>query len=174
MAAVAAVPGLPGTSQMGVYPGLRPLDDLAAPGPALTDSGVGVYPALTAPEGLVFPGPAAVRSAARYAAARGGKVAFAVADGRGAVAGVDMDRAFPSASLSKAMVLVAFLRRAERRQHPTDRGRAREPGLHDPAVRQRVRRLDLRQGRARPDARAGARGRNAPLLHRHAAGRGRA
>ena len=88
VAAVAALPGLPGTSQMGVYPGLRPPGDLAAPGPALTDSGVGVYPALTAPEQLVFPGPAAVPSAARYASARGGKVAFAVADTRGVVAGV--------------------------------------------------------------------------------------
>ena len=39
-----------------------------------------------------------------------------MADGRGAVAGLGMDRQFPSASLSKAMVLVAFLRQAERRR----------------------------------------------------------
>ena len=118
LAAVAVLPVLPGTSPMGVYPGLRPLGDLAAPGPAQTDSGVGVYPALTAPAGLVFPGPAALRSAARYAASRPGRVAFAVADGRGAVAGVGLRRRFPAASLSKAMVLVAFLRRAERRGRP--------------------------------------------------------
>jgi hypothetical protein len=118
VAAVAALPGLPGTSQVGVFPGLRPLADLAGPAPAQTDSGVGVYPALTAPAGLVFPGPAALRSAARYAASRDGKVAFAVSDGRGAVAGVGLDRPFPAASLSKAMVLVAFLREAERRGRP--------------------------------------------------------
>lgn len=112
----AAQPAMPGTSGSGVYPGLRPMTDLSAPGLAQTDSGVGVYPALTAARGLVFPGPAALRSAARYAASRKGKVSFAVADGRGAVAGVGMDRQFPSASLSKAMVLVAFLRQAERRR----------------------------------------------------------
>ncbi|HYI36407.1 MAG TPA: serine hydrolase [Thermoleophilaceae bacterium] len=118
VAAVAALPALPGTSQMGVYPGLRPLADLAGPAPAQTDSGVGVYPALTSPDALVFPGPAALRSAARYAASRHGKVAFAVADDRGAVAGVGVDRRFPSASLSKAMLLVAFLRRADSRGTP--------------------------------------------------------
>ena len=114
--AAAATPALPGTSQLGVYPGLRPVTDLSAPGMTQRDSGVGVYPALTAAPGLVFPGRAALGSAARYAASREGKVSFAVADGRGAVAGVDMDRQFPSASLSKAMVLVAFLRQAERRR----------------------------------------------------------
>jgi len=113
-----AVAALPGTSDMGVYPGLRSLADLAAPGLSQTDSGVGVYPALTEPSGLVFPGPAALRSAARYAASRPGKVSFAVADGRGAVAGVAIHRTFASASLSKAMVLVAFLRQAERRGRP--------------------------------------------------------
>lgn len=113
--AAVAAPALPGTAGMGVYPGLRPVIDLSAPELPQTDSGVGVYPALTSPDGLVFPGPAALRSAARYAARRG-KVSFAVADGRGAVAGVAMNRQFPSASLSKAMILVAFLRQAERRR----------------------------------------------------------
>ena len=114
--AAATQPALPGTSQLGVYPGLRSVADLSAPGLTQTDSGVGVYPALTAPPGLVFPGPSALASAARYAAARDGRVSFAVADGRGAVAGVDLNRQYPSASLSKAMILVAFLRQADRRR----------------------------------------------------------
>jgi len=114
----AAQPAMPGTSGSGVFPGLRPVPDLSAPGLPQTDSGVGVYPPLTEPRGLVFPGPAALRSAARYAASRRAKVSFAVADGRGAVAGVAINRQFPSASLSKAMVLVAFLRQAERRRRP--------------------------------------------------------
>ncbi len=113
-----AVAVLPGTSDLGVYPGLRSLADLSAPGLSQTDSGVGVYPALTEPRALVFPRPAALRAAARYAASRPGRVAFAVTDGRGAVAGVAMHRPFAAASLSKAMVMVAFLRRAERRARP--------------------------------------------------------
>ena len=118
VAAVAAVPALPGTAQMGVYPGLHPVTELSAPGLTQTDSGVGVYPALTAPRGLVFPGRAALSDAAAYARSRPGRVSFAVADDRGGIAGVDMNRAYPSASLSKAMLLVAFLRRADRRGTP--------------------------------------------------------
>jgi hypothetical protein len=118
VAALAAVPALPATSEMGVFPGLRPLPDLAGPAPAQTDSALGVYPALTAPAGLVFPGRGALRSATRFAGSRHGKVSFAVADGRGGVAGVGLNRPFPSASLSKAMVLVAFLRQADRRRTP--------------------------------------------------------
>jgi hypothetical protein len=99
----------------GVYPGLRPVADLSAPGVLQTDSGVGVYPALAAPAALTFPGPAALRSAARFAATRRGRVSFAVTGDRGGVAGVAVNRRFASASLSKAMLLVAFLRRADRR-----------------------------------------------------------
>lgn len=95
----------------GVHPGLHPVTELAAPGLVQTDSGVGVYPALTTPRELAFPGSAAVRSAQRYARSRPGRVSFAVAGDRGGIAGVGMDRAYPSASLSKAMLLVAFLRR---------------------------------------------------------------
>ncbi len=120
--AAAAEPVLPGTSAAGVYPELQPVIDLSAPGPPRTDSGIGVYPTLTPPQALVFPGPAALSAAARYAASRAGKVSFAVADGRGAVAGLGIDRQFPSASLSKAMILVAFLRQAERRHTRPTRG----------------------------------------------------
>ena len=94
-----------------VSPALRPVSDLALPGgPGQLDLGVGVYQALARPEQLAFPGAAAVERARRFAGSREGDVAFAVADDRGGVRGMNVHRPFPSASLSKAMMLVAFLR----------------------------------------------------------------
>jgi beta-lactamase class A len=82
------------------YPALRAVGDLGRP--------------LRDPRALVFPGPAAVRAARSYAATRQGRVSFAVGDARGDIAGQAFDRPYPSASLSKAMILVAYLYRAER------------------------------------------------------------
>ena len=94
-----------------ISPALRTIAELALPaGPGQVDSGVGIYPRLTAPERLVFPGPEALARARRFARAREGEVAFAVADDQGGISGLDVHRPFPSASLSKAMMLVAFLR----------------------------------------------------------------
>ena len=93
-----------------LYPALRTEADLAAPGPGQTDSGVGVYPVLAAPRQLAFPSEAAVERARRFAETRDGTVAFAVADERGGLSGHGGTRPFPSASLTKAMLLVAFLR----------------------------------------------------------------
>ena len=80
------------------------------------------YPALRAVRDLgdprggetVFPGPAAVQAARSFAAARRGRVSFAVGDPRGDIAGQGLDQPYASASLSKAMILVAYLHRAER------------------------------------------------------------
>lgn len=102
-----------GVSENGVYPALEPLGEIGAVGDATHDSGAGVYPALTAAGGLLVPGRRGFRDARRWLAAREGRVAFAVVDGRGGVTGVRPDARFPSASLSKAMMLVAFLRRLE-------------------------------------------------------------
>jgi hypothetical protein len=105
-------PVKPGRSAPAVSPALRTVADLALPGgPGQVDSGVGVYPSLAATERLVFPGPAALDRARRFARAREGEVAFAVADDRGGISGVDVHRPFASASLSKAMILVAYLRK---------------------------------------------------------------
>ena len=94
-----------------VSPALRSISDLALPGgPGQLDLGVGIYQALASPEQLAFPGAAAVERAGQFARSRAGEVAFAVTDDRGGVRGVDIHRPFPSASLSKAMMLVAFLR----------------------------------------------------------------
>jgi len=102
----------PATAAAVVSPALRPVAELALPGgPGQLDSGVGVYPSLAVAERLVFPGPAALDRARRYARTREGEVAFAVADDRGGISGVDVHRPFPSASLSKAMILVAYLRK---------------------------------------------------------------
>ena len=93
-----------------LVPGLREVGTLASGGQV--DSGMGVYPALTPPARLASPGGPTVEQARRFDRGREGEVAFAVADERGAVRGLDADRRFLSASLSKAMILVAFLRRA--------------------------------------------------------------
>jgi beta-lactamase class A len=64
---------------------------------------------------------AGVAAADRYASARAGTIAFAVRTQRG-VRGRDVDRAFPSASVVKAMLLVAYLRRHHARAlTPRDR-----------------------------------------------------
>ncbi len=102
-----------GLSGEGVHPELRSLGDLAAPGREQLDSGVGVYPILTDAGRLVFPDSNAMRRARRFAASRRGLVAFAVADERGGVSGLNVDRPFRSASLTKAMLLVAFLRKVD-------------------------------------------------------------
>lgn len=95
-----------------VSPLLRPVGDLALPGgPGQLDSGVGVYPRLAAGERLTFPAPEALAAARRYVRSRDGEIAFAVMDDRGGLRGVDVHRTFPSASLSKAMILVAYLRK---------------------------------------------------------------
>jgi hypothetical protein len=98
-----------GDSQNGVYPGLRTVRDLTLPGGQPADSGVGVYPALSSTEELEFPGPAALEAARRYARTRRGDVAFAVTDDRGGIRGLELRRTFSSASLVKAMLLVAAL-----------------------------------------------------------------
>ena len=100
----AAAPGLT------VYPGLRDVGALASP-EGQVDSGAGIYPALAPPSRLAFPSGAAIRSAQDFARRRRGEVAFAVASPRGGVSGLDVDRPFRSASLTKAMLLVAMLRR---------------------------------------------------------------
>jgi hypothetical protein len=78
------------------------------------DAGIGVYPALSATTRLTFPSPAAVAAAKLFAASRQGRIAFAVADPRGGIRGLDVSRPYPSASLVKAMLLVAYLDRLER------------------------------------------------------------
>jgi hypothetical protein len=73
------------------------------------------------PSGLVFaaagrgelalPGAGAIAAARRYLARRSGRTAFAVIDTAGRLHGVRMNSRFGSASVVKAMLLVAYLRR---------------------------------------------------------------
>jgi len=102
-----------GASENGVYPALRAVEEIGGSAEQPRDSGVGVYPTLTAPDRLLFPARAALESARRWAAAREGRIAFAVADERGGLSGSDPDARFLSASLIKGMLLVAFLRGLE-------------------------------------------------------------
>ena len=67
----------------------------------------------------VYPPPEAVRRAQRFAAGRG-DVSFAVIDRSLGLRGYDYDRQFSSASVSKALLLAAELRRLEREGLPLD------------------------------------------------------
>jgi Beta-lactamase enzyme family len=57
-----------------------------------------------------YPGPAAVAAAGRYLDRRAGYTAFAVIDDEGQMSGRHLHRTFVSASVVKAMLLVAYLR----------------------------------------------------------------
>jgi beta-lactamase class A len=80
---------------------------------------VGVYPALRDPGQLAYPSAAAVDAARRYVKHRRGRVSFAVADLRGGIAGLHVNRVYRAASLSKAMLFVAYLHKlAHERRKP--------------------------------------------------------
>jgi Beta-lactamase enzyme family len=68
----------------------------------------------------VYPAPGEVRRAERFAAARG-DVSFAVMDRSLGLRGYAYDRQFSSASVTKALLLAAELRRLERNGQPLDR-----------------------------------------------------
>jgi hypothetical protein len=68
-----------------------------------------------------YPGPTAISHAASYLASRAGRTAFAVVDSEGRESGVHDHWTFVSASVVKAMLLVAYLRRLDARgQHTVD------------------------------------------------------
>lgn len=80
-------------------------------------------PALAAPEkraAPAVPSAAQLKSARRFAASRGGVVAYAVIDGRGRMHSRNAARTFPSASLGKTLVLAATLRRYARTDVPPE------------------------------------------------------
>ncbi len=60
-----------------------------------------------------YPGPHAVDRAAAYLASRNGRTAFGVMDSEGRLSGVHVHWTFVSASVVKAMLLVAYLRRLD-------------------------------------------------------------
>jgi hypothetical protein len=122
---LATEPRLPGTASSGVYPVLQQMPELGLRAIRERDAGVGVYPPLRRPAKLVFPSPAAMDRARRWAQSREGHVSFAVADRTG-VTGLRRDDPFPSASLVKAMLLVAFLDRIDR----GGRSLTRQDSLH--------------------------------------------
>lgn len=99
-----------------VYPGLRTVAELSQPGGDPRATVAGPYPRLRDPGALAFPGPEALEAARSYVGGRRGRISFAVADTRGEVTGLNLDRRYRAASLAKAMVLVAYLREAERKQ----------------------------------------------------------
>jgi beta-lactamase family protein len=68
---------------------------------------------------IVYPSAAAIRSAQQFAAGRG-DVAFAVIDPYSGTRGYEVDRQYSSASVSKAMLLAAELRRLRDEDEPLD------------------------------------------------------
>ena len=58
-----------------------------------------------------IPGADEIRAASAYAEERGGLVSFATMDSEGSLRGIDIDRLYSAASVVKAMVLAAELRR---------------------------------------------------------------
>jgi beta-lactamase class A len=97
-----------------VYPGLRTVADLSQPGAGTRATSAGAYPELNATRALAFPGPEALEAARRYIATRHARISFAVADTRGDITGVGVNRRYRAASLVKAMVMVAYLNRLDR------------------------------------------------------------
>jgi hypothetical protein len=68
-----------------------------------------------------FPSPRAVSGAAAYLSGRAGRTAFAVVDSEGRLSGVHVHWTFTTASVVKAMLLVAYLRRLDAMgQHSVD------------------------------------------------------
>jgi Beta-lactamase enzyme family len=70
---------------------------------------------------VIYPRPAALRRAQVFAAGRG-DVSFAVIDSSLGLRGYDLDREYSSASVSKALLLAAELRRLNREHLPLDEG----------------------------------------------------
>jgi hypothetical protein len=104
---------------------------LAATGPHFGEElGPGTYVAgarapvssgtVSAPVPAAIPSRAAIRRAWRYARRRGGQVSFAVVDTYGRLRGRDARRRYPSASVVKALLLAAELRRLHREGLPLD------------------------------------------------------
>ena len=60
-----------------------------------------------------YPSPARIRAAANYEAHRSGFTSFAVVDSEGRLSGRHIHRTFVSASVIKAMILVAYLRKLD-------------------------------------------------------------
>ncbi|MGI8863608.1 MAG: hypothetical protein ACR2JH_04285 [Solirubrobacteraceae bacterium] len=82
-------------------------------------TGRGYYGSGSLPVG--YPGPAAISRAAGVLRSRAGRTAFAVVDSEGRMSGVHEHWTFVSASVVKAMLLVAYLRRLDARgQHHVD------------------------------------------------------
>src|SRR3954465_1974856 len=73
-----------------------------------------------------YPSPARIRAAAKYQGARAGFTAFGVVDSEGRLSGRHVHRTFVSASVIKAMILVAYLRKVDAAH--------RRPGSSDRAV----------------------------------------
>lgn len=122
-------------------------------------------PAASAPVPPAVPSAAAIRRAWRFAKRRGGRVSLAVVDTYGRLRGRDARRRYPSASVVKALLLAAELRRLRAEGVPLDEttaglikamvvesdndsadaiyARVGDPGLREVAERAGLRRFEV-------------------------------
>jgi Beta-lactamase enzyme family len=125
-AAAAGIAAAAGVALVAVEPGSRPAAaalgaERAGPYAATADRPHrGPGSAGGAPARSAVPEAAAIESAWSYARERGGLVSIAVIDSRGRFHGLDSGRAYASASIVKALLLAAELRRLEAAGAPLD------------------------------------------------------
>jgi Beta-lactamase enzyme family len=119
---IAGALGAGAATQVG--PGSEPVRQRAAQGRAIAPSGDagtgGRHVARHAGRPALTPRSSSLRAAERYARGREGLVSFAVVDSRGRIHGLAQDRPYVSASVVKALLLAAELRRLEAAGAPLD------------------------------------------------------
>jgi hypothetical protein len=118
-----AAAGVIGASATGVFPALSPIGAVGSVGDGIRDSGAGMYPALSPTTRLMVLEAGSMRRARDWLARRHGRTAFAALDEHGGLRGLHAHERFPCASLTKAMLLVAYLRMVDRRRrqlHPAE------------------------------------------------------
>ena len=107
-------------AQPSAFPALREPEKVSPSGGRAAPP-LGLYPALSIQRGVALPAGRALAAARRFAASREGEISFALLGAGRRITGVRTQEQYESASLVKAMILVAYLRQlAEEDREPSD------------------------------------------------------